>query len=310
MKLKIVLTLALTSTILTNAGCYSAESIDNRTRSSSSGTPQQTSASASPTPSSTTEMKNETNKESKQTGFSANIPSGFSIPSDDVGKRLVREYGSMFVARGVTPPVKVVFRDESEVSAWQSGVQSSTESIGGFSVELQTAAMNALKEAIADAKAKNLKITPRNADAAKRTYSQTVDNWKSRVDPGLQHWVSKGKIDAGEAKRIAALSPTDQVPEILKLEGQGLYFAKDFEKTILYSVAAPGASQHISMLALDVAEFDNAAVRRVLADHGWFQTIPSDLPHFTYLGAKESELEGLGLKRTTASGRDFWVPNI
>lgn len=310
MTTKDLIALALVTTVLINAGCYSAESLDNRTRSTPSGTPYRSSDSPSPSPTGTTEMKNETNKDAKPTGFAANVPSGFSIPTDDVGKRLVREYGSMFVARGVTPPPKVVFRDESEVSAFQSGVQRSTESIGGITIELQTSAMNALKEAIADAKSKNLTITPRNADSAKRTFSQTVDNWKSRVDPGLQHWVSKGKIDAGEAKRIAALSPADQVPEILKLEGQGLFFAKEFDKTILYSVAAPGASQHISMLALDVAEFDNAAVRRVLADHGWFQTIPSDLPHFTYLGAKETELPSLGLKKTTVSGRDFWVPDF
>ena len=64
------------------------------------------------------------------------------------------------------------------------------------------------------------------------------------------------------------------------------------------------------MLALDVSEFENANVRRILADHGWFQTVASDLPHFTYLGVKESELPGLGLKKVTNAGRDFWVPNI
>ncbi|MEP6902841.1 MAG: peptidase M15, partial [Actinomycetota bacterium] len=72
----------------------------------------------------------------------------------------------------------------------------------------------------------------------------------------------------------------------------------------------PGSSQHISMLALDVAQNENPAVREVLAHHGWFQTIPSDLPHFTYLGVQESELPNLGLKKVTASGRTFWMPNL
>jgi len=75
-------------------------------------------------------------------------------------------------------------------------------------------------------------------------------------------------------------------------------------------VAPPGTSQHLSMLALDVKEFENAKVREILAAHGWFQTVASDLPHFTYIGAKESELPGLGLKKTTSGGRTFWVPDI
>ena len=61
---------------------------------------------------------------------------------------------------------------------------------------------------------------------------------------------------------------------------------------------------------LDVKEFDNARVRSILASHGWFQTVTSDLPHFTYLGVKESELPMLGLKQVQNSGRIFWVPDI
>ena len=64
------------------------------------------------------------------------------------------------------------------------------------------------------------------------------------------------------------------------------------------------------MLALDVKEFENARVRSTLAKHGWYQTVTSDLPHFTYLGVEESELSRLGLKQVTNSGRVFWVPDI
>src|SRR5205085_345888 len=137
----------------------------------------------------------------------------------------LKEYGAMFVARGVTPPGVVVFKNESEVSAYQSNVQKTTESIGGITVELQTAAMNALKEAIEEAKGKNLSITPRNADSSKRSYQQTVDNWASRVNPGLTFWIGKGRITQADANRIKALSPSEQVPEIFKLEDQGIFFA-------------------------------------------------------------------------------------
>ena len=293
------------------AGCFSVDSGTNRSRTTPTSTPSKADSSPSgATPTASNEMKENSNNKPKSGGFASNLPSGFVQPQDEVGRKMMREYGAMFVAKGVTPPSKLAFTSESEVSSFHSSVQSSTENVGGFSVQLQSAAMTALKEAIADARSKGLDITPRNADSSKRSYSQTVDNWKSRVDPGLKHWVSKGRITKADADRITALSPPDQVPEIFKLESQGIYFSKDLSKSIIYSVAPPGMSQHISLLALDVEQNDNGAGRAVLADHGWFQTVISDLPHFTYLGVKASELSGLGLKKSSSGDRDYWVPDI
>jgi hypothetical protein len=100
------------------------------------------------------------------------------------------------------------------------------------------------------------------------------------------------------------------VPEIFKLESNGMFFSKDLSKSIIYSVAPPGTSQHISLLSLDVSEHENARVRGILAKHGWFQTVVSDLPHFTFLGVPENQLSSLGLKKTNDDGRVFWIPNI
>src|SRR5205085_2267606 len=47
-----------------------------------------------------------------------------------------------------------------------------------------------------------------------------------------------------------------------------------------------------------------------LAHHGWFQTVLSDLPHFTYLGLDERHLPARGLRRVEAGGQSFWIPNI
>lgn len=252
---------------------------------------------------------NDEKKERK--GFSANLPDGFEQPSDDVGRKLLREYGSVFVARGgVSAPKKVVFRDQGEVTAFQGTMKTSTASIGGFSMELQAAAMDALKKAMVDARARGLSINPRGADSAKRTYDETVGLWESRVDPALVHWVGKGKLTKGDADRMKAMSTFDQVKEVLRLEEQGIWFAKDLSKSIIYSVAPPGTSQHLSLLAFDVKEHENAEVRRILNENGWFQTVASDLPHFTYLGVKESELPGLGLKEVSNSGRTFWMPDV
>jgi hypothetical protein len=244
-------------------------------------------------------------------GFLANLPAGFIQPSDETGRRLLKEYGAVFLARGgANPPKTVVFRDKNEVAAFQEGVPRSVETLGGVSIQLQAAAMQALKEAAAEAVKNRASITPKGTDAAGRSYQDTVGLWASRVDPGLAHWTAKGKIPAAEAARIRALSPFDQVPEILKLESRGIYFSKDLSKSVLYSVAPPGSSQHLSMLALDVAEHDNPRVREVLAKHGWYQTVISDLPHFTFLGVPENSLPKLGLKKMSNAGRVFWVPDI
>jgi hypothetical protein len=245
--------------------------------------------------------------------FLASLPAGFKAPddADEVGNRVLADYGSVFVARGgVVPPPVVVFEDEASVKSWQSSVAQERAEIGGMNVELQSPAMKALLEARDEAQKANLNISPRATDAARRTYTETVTLWQSRVNPGLTHWVEAGRLPREDAAHIRGLSPRDQIPEILKLEADGLYFSTDFSKSILYSVAAPGTSQHISMLAFDVKEHDNAKVRSILAEHGWFQTVSSDMPHFTFLGVKEDELPSLGLRKTTNGGRTFWVPDL
>jgi hypothetical protein len=61
------------------------------------------------------------------------------------------------------------------------------------------------------------------------------------------------------------------------------------------------------MLAMDIREHEDARVRAILAKHGWFQTVYSDLPHFTYLGVPETELPRLGLVTRQNAGHTFWI---
>jgi hypothetical protein len=242
--------------------------------------------------------------------FLDSLPADFQPPTDDVGKKLLMEYGALFVTQGkVALPKKIIFKDAADVSGWQAGINTSKEMVGGVKIELQFAAMAALKDAAEEAKKENLTITPRGSDAARRSYEETEDLWASRVNPGLKYWVEKGKLSEADAEKIRAMSPFEQVPEIFKLESEGMFFSKDLSKTIIYSVAPPGASQHLSMLALDVSEHENAKVREILARHGWFQTVVSDLPHFTFLAADEKTLLSLGLKKAENGGRSFWIPD-
>ncbi|HEX8638750.1 MAG TPA: hypothetical protein VF692_11845 [Pyrinomonadaceae bacterium] len=237
--------------------------------------------------------------------------SEFYDSANAVEKRILEEYGALFVARGgAIVPAQIIFKSESEVSAFQKSVSITKENIGGFELELQTAAMNDLLKSIADAEKNDLTITPRAADSARRNYAQTVELWASRVVPALEHWTKEGKLNETDAAGILALAPFEQVPVIFKLEEKGIFFSKDLSKSIVYSVAPPGTSQHLSMLAFDVAEYKNERVRKILALNGWFQTVVSDLPHFTYLGADEKEFPNLGLKKVENCGQAFWIPNI
>lgn len=253
-----------------------------------------------------------TMKERDQMGrFGKNLPNRFELPNDHIGATLLREYGAIFVARGdVVTPDTIVFRDQTEVAAFQKSVRAKTETIGGMPMTLQTVAMEALLSAIDEAAGRRLSITPRDTDSASRSYDDAVSLWASRVEPALEYWTDKKRITEAEAERIRSVAPYGQVSEVLRLEKQGIFFARDLSKSIIYSVAPPGTSQHLSMLAFDVKEFENASVRHILAKHGWYQTVVSDLPHFTYLGVSEMELPGLGLKRLENSGRVFWVPDI
>ncbi len=234
------------------------------------------------------------------------------IATDPVARRVFAEYGAMFVAADyVRPPSNCVFTDQSGVSAFQTSVRSESNTIGGTTVELQAAAMKALLSAIDEAKAKGLSITPRGGNtASKRSYENTVRIWNSRFEPALKHWTAKGKISAAEADEARNASTNRQVQMVMAWEDKGFYFNTNFSRTIFSSVAAPGTSQHLAMLALDVQQFADKRVRDILNRHGWYQTIANDTPHFTFIGRPENELPLVGLRPFRQGGFLFWVPNI
>lgn len=235
-----------------------------------------------------------------------------SPPHDPIAGRVLHDYGAMFVAIGtVMPPPVCVFTSEDEVTQFQEGTGYTAANFGDAVIELQPAAMEALLKARAAAQAEGLDITPRDgAEAARRSYADTVRLWNSRFLPALDHWTAEGKLTELETNRLRELPINEQVAEVLELEREEIFFSKDFSKSVLYSIAAPGTSQHIAMLAFDANEFFDARIREILAAHGWFQTVLSDLPHFTFLGLREEELPARGLKSTEVNGQKFWIPDV
>lgn len=234
-------------------------------------------------------------------------------PADDqVAHRVLHDYGAMFVsADAVLPPPLCVFTNEDQVTRFQNAAGRAAATIGDALIELQPAAMSALLKARATARAEGLEISPRDgAEAARRSYADTVRLWNSRFLPALDHWTRAERLSAQQAERLRNLPIHEQVPEVLELEREGIFFSKDLSKSVLYSIAAPGTSQHIAMLAFDAKEFLEQRVREILAHHGWFQTVLSDLPHFTFLGLAEKELPGRGLRSAAVDGQTFWIPDV
>jgi hypothetical protein len=234
-------------------------------------------------------------------------------PADDhVARRVLHDYGAMFVgADSILPPPLCVFTSEEEVESFQQQAGWTAGTFGDAVIELQPAAMAALLQASEVARAEGLKISPRDgAEAARRSYADTVRLWNSRFLPALAHWTRANRLSEFEAERLRKLPIQEQVAEVLELEKEGIFFSKDLSKSVLYSIAAPGTSQHIAMLAFDANEFQDQKVRDILAQHGWFQTVLSDLPHFTFLGLTETDLPSRGLKSVVVDGQTFWIPDV
>jgi len=231
--------------------------------------------------------------------------------SNSVEKRILTEYGALFLTTGAVPPPKCMFTSSDEVNSFQNKIEIASENIAGATIELQRGAMKALLAARAEAKSKGLDITPRDgAEAARRAFDKTLELWKSRFDPACLHWKSKGRLTDEQINKLKALPIRDQVKEVLELEKEGIYFNKFFNATILSSVAAPGTSPHLSMFAFDAVEFATPEVRSIMGRHGWFRTIKGDEPHFTFLGVQEGELKNMGLKMIQTEKGEFWVPNV
>lgn len=233
-------------------------------------------------------------------------------PSDPVARRILEEYGAIFLAhKKVIPPPVCIFSSEEQVTKFQDAAGSAVEVFGYDEIELQPEALKKLKKAREEAQKEGLNITPRDgAEAARRNFEDSLRLWDSRFQPALDYWLSQGRLTAEQVTRLRSLPLPQQVAEVLELEKTGIYFSKDLSKSILYSIAAPGTSQHIAMLAFDVTEFENPRVREILAKHGWFQTVLSDLPHFTFLGLKEKDLPKHGLRSVEINGQMFWIPNV
>lgn len=234
------------------------------------------------------------------------------VTSDAVANRIFAEYGSILAARGdVVLPDRCVFETDAEVSAFQQRVRIRGAAFGNAFIELQEAALAALLKAQSDAAREGRKLTPLDgAIAGRRSFADTVRLWNSRFYPALNHWTRRGRITADEAEEARGATLREQVRKVLDWEARGVFFSTDFSNSVMTSVAPPGTSQHLSLLAFDVAEYADPVVSAAMNRNGWFQTVPDDPPHFTYLGSSVSDLPKRELRLIYRGRYSYWIPNL
>lgn len=232
--------------------------------------------------------------------------------TDKLGSRLFAEYGAIFSASdAVSLPKTCIFASENEVRAFQESLDIESAKIGNVDIELQSVAMDSLRMAVQQAGSRGIRITPLDGRiAGRRSFADTQRIWDSRFLPALRYWIRRGRIGRGEADSARSLGIVEQVEQVLAWEEKGMFFSTGKNRPIMSSVAPPGTSQHLSLLAFDIEQAPDKIVRDIMNANGWFQTVVNDSPHFTFLGVTESELPGRGLKIVLRGGYKYWVPAV
>ena len=235
-----------------------------------------------------------------------------AVDKSPLAKRVLTEYGAIFAAANeVQLPGVCIFPDERAVREFRSKLKTKTAVIDEVEIELQEVAMNSLFLVADDAKTVGIKIIPLDGSiAAGRTYFDTVRIWYSRFDPALKYWIARGKIATDDEAALRALPLEKQMEKVIEWESRGLLFGTGHALSIFSSTAPPGTSQHLSLLAFDVARFPSEKLIAIFNSHGWFQTVKGDPQHFTYLGLSESDLPGRGLRSMYYDGIKYWLPNV
>jgi hypothetical protein len=232
--------------------------------------------------------------------------------NDKTARRVLAEYGAVFAAsEKVTLPPVCIFVDEVSVREFQSKLNVTEIDVNGSVIRLQTAAAKSMQTLLQSASVLNVSVRPLDGSVAGgRDYADTKRIWLSRVDPALEYWTRRGKITEDESYVFLLTSLKEQIERIIGWEESGLLFGTGRAISIFTSTAPPGTSQHISLIAFDVAPPVTSMVRMLFNANGWYQTVKGDAGHFTYLGVVESDLPKRGLRSVLHNGTLYWVPNI
>ncbi|HVF31208.1 MAG TPA: hypothetical protein VNA22_09560 [Pyrinomonadaceae bacterium] len=234
------------------------------------------------------------------------------VSTDIVAARVLREYGAMFVAsEAVILAPTCIYPGETSVIEFRKRLPTKSLVIAGVNVTLQTPAAEALQRAVMQAEELGMRISAYDgAIAGSRSYGDTLMLWNGRFFSGLDYWVRRGRLTEADRLAVSGMDLHKRIAQILTWESQGIYFSTDRTRSIFSSTAPPGSSQHLSMIAFDVAEYGRTEIREILRENGWHQTVVGDPLHFTFLGLQENELTMRGLRLVERGGNRYWVPTL
>jgi D-alanyl-D-alanine dipeptidase len=194
-----------------------------------------------------------------------------TIPQPDTYEyTLLRAYGAVFVNQEpeIKLPPKVVFANEPETKQFQSTLTIAQVN-NTRNCYLQKAAAEALNKAKAQVQIP-LKSGYGASDCI-RTFDTNLRFWRKYANNKTLERVREGE-----------------------------------ETAILGVVAPPGTSQHLWGLAIDL-RITNKVQEQALNQNGWFRTVESDVPHWTYVGLSEEKLLEVGFKTKIVRGITYWV---
>ncbi|MBH8573751.1 D-alanyl-D-alanine carboxypeptidase family protein [Nostocaceae cyanobacterium CENA369] len=183
---------------------------------------------------------------------------------------LLHAYGAAFVNQDTATklPSKVIFADEQETQDFQNTL--TMEKVNETNdCYLQKSAADALNKAQTLQKI-SLKSGYGQGDCT-RSFGTNLKFWHKYANDKTLDKVKQGK-----------------------------------ETKILGLVAPPGTSQHLWGLAIDL-RIANQKQREALYQNGWFQTVESDVPHWTYIGLSKEDLPLFGFKNKVVRGISYWL---
>jgi D-alanyl-D-alanine carboxypeptidase len=185
---------------------------------------------------------------------------------------LLRSYGTVFINQksGINLPPKVILGNELETQSFQDTIRIALVD-GTQECYLQKVAAAALNNAKG---LENIPLKSGYAGDCLRNFATNLRFWNKYANSETLTRVKAGK-----------------------------------ETKILGLVAPPGTSQHLWGLAIDL-QVSTPAQRQALNENGWFQTVVSDLPHWTYLGWSEDDLPKFGLQQKIVQGIKYWITPI
>jgi hypothetical protein len=165
-----------------------------------------------------------------------------------------------------------------------------------------------------------------NEDWANRSYEKTWGNWLSRVDMSHVSTPVRRRATRPIDPRCPELSPAYSITSdaqrrvsieyVIRKElpvGNTSPIFYGLYGPVMRSVAIPGASQHSLMIAFDMnyTTCDTTGVRDLLNTEGWWETVPGDRCHFTFLGWNDaSQMEAHGLRRASYANVIYWIPRL